>query len=337
VFAETIYSAGRAARTATRSHGNEIDAVTRSHGNEIQTRGGAPVTLPDPELAGYVEVEGGRIWWRLNGGDHRERPAVICITGGPGMSHHYMAPFLELADERPVVLYDQLDTGNSDRPGDPGNWRISRFVDEISLLRTALHFDRVVLAGNSWGSIVALESWFSDPTGISGLLLASPVVSIQRWSADADELVNELPTAMQDAIAHATKTGNFDAPEFEEATREYGRRHIIRADPIPDFVQRSFSMFGEAVYVGINGPSEFTILGVIRDYERETDLEKVTVPTLITCGEFDNARPDTCRHFASLLPSGEVAVFTGAAHFTFAEQPDAYIERFRRFLADHDI
>ena len=293
--------------------------------------------FPDPELAGHVDVEGGRIWWRLNGSDHRDRATVICITGGPGMSHHYMAPFLTLAEERPVVLYDQLDTGNADRPGDPANWHIPRFVEEIRLLRTALDLDRVVLAGNSWGTMVALESWFSDPAGIAGLVLASPVVSIQRWSADAEELVSALPVSMQEAIEHATETGVFAGPEFEEATREYGRRHIIRADPVPDFVERSFSMFGEEVYVGMNGPSEFTILGVIRDYERESDLGKVTVPTLITCGEFDSARPATCRHLASLLPTAEVAVFSGAAHFHFAEQPDAYIERTRQFLTEHGI
>ncbi|HEX9260836.1 MAG TPA: hypothetical protein VF855_14955 [Acidimicrobiales bacterium] len=175
----------------------------------------------DPEVAGYVEVQGGRIWYRANGLEHADRSAVVCITGGPGMSHHYMYPFLALADERPVVLYDQLDTGNADRPGGPTNWRIERFVDEI--------------------------------------------------------------------------------------------------------------------YLGMNGPSEFTILGEIRYYEREDDLGGVDVPTLITCGDHDNARPETCRHYASLLPKGEVLVLADAGHFTFVDRPDEYIAATRRFLADHDL
>jgi L-proline amide hydrolase len=103
----------------------------------------------DPEAAGYVGVQGGRIWYRINGRDHADRAPIVCITGGPGMSHHYMYPFLALADERPVVLYDQLDTGNADRPGDPANWRIERFVDEIVHLRASLDLDRLVLVGNS--------------------------------------------------------------------------------------------------------------------------------------------------------------------------------------------
>ncbi len=87
----------------------------------------------------------------------------------------------------------------------------------------------------------------------------------------------------------------------------------------------------------MNGPSEFAILGTIRDYEREADLAGVDVPTLVTCGEHDGARPDTCRHYASLLPRGEVVVFPGAAHFTFVDRPDDYVATLRRFLADHDL
>lgn len=294
--------------------------------------------VPDPELAGYVNVEGGRIWWRMNGIEHRDRAAaVVCITGGPGMSHHYMVPFLALADERPLVLYDQLDTGNADRPGDPANWTIARFVDEIRLLRTALDLDRVVLAGHSWGSMLALESWLAGAPGITGLVLASPAVSIRRWNTDAAELVSELPAEMQEVIARATETGVFDTPDFKEATRLFFRRHILRGDAVPDFVERSFSMFGEKLYFSMNGPSEFTVLGVIRDYEREGDLGRVTVPTMITCGEFDNARPSTCLHYASLMPNAEVAVFPGAAHFTFADRPDDYIERVRQFLTRQGI
>jgi proline-specific peptidase len=291
----------------------------------------------DPEVAGYVEVRGGRIWFRTNGSTHVDRAAVVCITGGPGMSHHYMYPFLALADERPVVLYDQLDTGNADRPGDPANWRIERFVDEIGRLIAALDLDRVVLVGNSWGTIVALEAYFAKVPGIVALVLSSPVASVRRWSADAEILIAELPEETQQVVARALESGDFDSPEFEAATREYNRRHIMTSDPVPDYVQHAFSMFGENLYVAMNGPSEFTILGEIRHYDREHDLSSVDVPTLVTCGEFDSARPDTCRHYASLLPNGEAAVFAGAAHFTFVDRPDEYIATTRRFLADHHL
>ncbi len=194
-----------------------------------------------------------------------------------------------------------------------------------------------MLAGNSWGSIVALESYLSGVEGIVGLVLSSPVVSVQRWSADAAALVAELPEEMQQVVARSVASGEFDSPQFEAATREYNRRHIMTSDPVPEYVEHAFSMFGEELYVAMNGPSEFVILGEIRDYEREADLARVDVPTLVTCGEYDNARPATCRHYASLLPQGELAVFPEAAHFTFVDRPDEYVATTRRFLTSHNL
>jgi proline iminopeptidase len=78
-------------------------------------------------------------------------------------------------------------------------------------------------------------------------------------------------------------------------------------------------------------------VGRCADYELEDQLHRITLPTLITCGEYDGARPDTCRHHASLMPDAEVAVFPGASHFTFVEQPEQDLGLTRGFLARHGL
>ena len=67
----------------------------------------------EPTKAGFVPVKGGRIWYRMNGNEHfaKGKTPLIVIHGGPGFSHHYLLPLVDLADERPVILYDQLDSG----------------------------------------------------------------------------------------------------------------------------------------------------------------------------------------------------------------------------------
>ena len=113
----------------------------------------AEAAIPDPEIAGYVAVEGGRVWYRINGIEHfaEGKMPLLVIHGGPGFSHHYLLTLTDLADERPVILYDQLDSGTSDRPGDPANWTVERFVDEVDHVRSALGLDRLVVLGSSWG------------------------------------------------------------------------------------------------------------------------------------------------------------------------------------------
>jgi proline-specific peptidase len=290
----------------------------------------------DPEIAGYVRVPGGRIWYRVNGLNHENRTPIVAITGGPGMSHHYMVPILALADERPVVLYDQLDTGNADRPNDPKNWELPRFLAEIDALRDALRLSDVVLLGHSWGAVVALDYALSKPAGLKALVLASPLVSVTRWLQDTAKLVAEMPEDLREVIADCEARGDFDNPEFNRAIREFGLRHVCRTDPRPDFVLKSFSMFGSPIYNAIWGPSEFSARGSLKTHERADRLGELSLPILFTCGEHDEATPAACREFADRIPSASLVVIDDASHFTFAERPEAYVEAIRPFLVRAD-
>lgn len=72
---------------------------------------------PQARECGYVGVDGGRIWYRVNGEPDSAKLPLLVVHGGPGMSHHYLLPFTDLANERPVILYDQLAHGVSGAPG----------------------------------------------------------------------------------------------------------------------------------------------------------------------------------------------------------------------------
>ena len=131
----------------------------------------------------------------MNGNEHFAKgiTPLIVIHGGPGFSHHYLLPLVDLADERPVILYDQLDSGRSDRPNSPVNWKVERFVSEIDALRETLELDCVFLLGNSWGVTVAAEYAISQPAGLVAVVLSSPLISTKRWIAENTEYRNQLP------------------------------------------------------------------------------------------------------------------------------------------------
>jgi proline iminopeptidase len=63
----------------------------------------------------------------------------------------------QLADERPVIFYNQLGAGNSDAPDGLSLWTNDRFVDELGRLLDALGLARVHLLGQSWGTTIAAE------------------------------------------------------------------------------------------------------------------------------------------------------------------------------------
>ena len=127
----------------------------------VPTRAEIATQLPDirikPDRELMVPVPGGRAYVRINGNLAGRRPPIILLHGGPGSAHWYFLNATAMAGDRAVILYDQLDSGRSDTPDDPANWRVARFVEELDAIQAILSVRRWHVLGASWGGTVALE------------------------------------------------------------------------------------------------------------------------------------------------------------------------------------
>jgi proline iminopeptidase len=300
-------------------------------------RSNVPITKPDGDThEGYVDVTGGRVWFRIDGADSTETPLLV-LHGGPGASHDYLEPLAALADERPVVFYDQLGCGNSDRPDDPALWTVERYVGEVGEVRQALGLDRVHLLGQSWGGALAVEYVLSrNPEGVESLILSAPLLDADRWVADQRANLAAFPDEMQKVVREAESTGDFDSPEYQDAMAAYYARHVCRTDPWPECLNRTFEKISLPVYLGMWGPSEFTCTGTLRTFSVTGRLDEVPVPVLFTCGEHDEAPPATMMYFQGLVPGSELKVFEGASHEHHLEETDAYLAAVREFMRQID-
>jgi proline iminopeptidase len=285
----------------------------------------------DPEIAGYVATPKGQVWYRLNGAG-LARPCLLGITGGPGLSHHYLLSLTSLSDQHPVLLYDQLDTGNSSRPGDKANWTIDYYVDEIESIRRELGIDALVPVGHSWGGLLAYEYALKYPSSVAALVLVSPCLSAARWTADANALVAGLPQYAQKLIRDGEATGDFEDPGYLHANEVFKARHLRRKGERPPHYLRSGELFNETLYNHINGPSEFTMLGTLRDYEGLGRIGEIEAPVLFVCGEHDEARPSTMHEFAGMMRDAIVAVIPEVAHMSMLEDEVAFTGVIRNFL-----
>jgi proline iminopeptidase len=281
---------------------------------------------------GYVDVPGGRIWYRIVGSG--KRTPLVLLHGGPGAPSYYLNPLAALADERPVIFYDQLGAGRADKPTDVTLWRVERFVEELSRLRTALRLDQVHLLGHSWGTMLAVDYMLTKPVGVRSLILASPALSISRWIEDAETLKKTLPESVQAVIAKHESVGTFDSPEYQAAMTDYYKRYLCRRDPLPDDVNKTLAELGMSVYRTMWGPSEFTATGSLRTYERAEQLKALNLPVLFTAGRYDEATPSTTAYYQSLIPGAKLKIFENSAHLTMQDQPDAYIQAVRDFLRE---
>jgi proline iminopeptidase len=296
-------------------------------------RSNVTITKTDGDThEGYVDVTGGRVWFRIDGADSTETPLLV-LHGGPGASHDYLEPLAALADERPVVFYDQLGCGNSDRPDDPALWTVERYVAEVGEVRDALGLSRVHLLGQSWGGALAVEYVLSAQSeGVESLILSAPLLDADRWVADQRANLAAFPDETQEAVRKAEATGDFDSPEYQDAMAAYYARHVCRMDPWPECLNRTFEKISLPVYLGMWGPSEFTCTGTLQEFSVTDRLAEVPVLVLFTCGEHDEAPPATMAYYQSLVPGSELTVFKGASHEHHLEETEAYLAAVREFM-----
>jgi proline-specific peptidase len=285
---------------------------------------------------GRIEVPGGSVWYeRLGRGD---ATPLLTLHGGPGAAHYYLRPFLSrMAEHRPVIAFDQLGCGASDKPDDPSLWTLDRAVAELDTVRAALGLEHCHLFGQSWGGWLAIEYLSRGRDGIAGLILASTSASIPQFTSEAALLIEGLPEPHRSALKELGARGAYHDPAYLAAVDVFYRRHLCRLPEWPEDMQRTADELEDnQSYLTLNGPTEFDVIGSLRTWDRSADLGRIGSPTLVTCGAYDEITPVCSRTIADGVPDARMVVFEESAHCAHLEQPDLYAETAEAFLAAVD-
>ena len=280
---------------------------------------------------GYIDVPGGRVWYTTVNGESSGTP-LLCLHGGPGYTHYYLEPLEMLATSRPVIFYDQLGCGNSDRPGDPALWTVDRFVEELAVVREALNLRNLHLFGSSWGGMLAMQYVLDRKPGLESLILCGSPASMPRWARDCAELLALQPAEIRATISEHEENGFTACPEYQAAMLGFYREHVCRMDPWPAGLERSFAEAGNDVYHTMNGPTEFTVTGTLKSWDVMDRLGEITVPTLLIGGRFDECRPDHLADMHHRIPGSRLEIIENASHLCFAEQPAVFAKIVNSFF-----
>lgn len=297
---------------------------------------------PDQELR--VEVEGGEVWVRVNGDLEADAEPAIFIHGGPGGTHTGFGGLISLADERAVILYDQLGSGMSDRPDNPENWRVERFVGELEAIRQALGVERWHVVGHSWGAALALEYAAAYPDHTASAVLGGTFISTPHWIMGTNLLIRELPDNVRDTII-ACEAGRAPAgTNCRAAEAAFYREFNGRPDrPRPSAAALNYYRqyggrgFNALIYNEMWGPSEFSARGSLIGYDGTPLLAQVDGSrVLFMIGQYDEVPIDSVQNFVRLTPGSEFAVVPGGSHSFPSERPAETEAILRAWLARKD-
>ena len=283
---------------------------------------------------GYVEVTGGKIWYKVIGSGPG-KPLMVMHGGPGGRSCGSISAYEVLANDRPIIFFDQLESGMSDHPNDTSLWKPIYFAQQVEALRKELNLNDFHLLGSSWGGSVAIEYLATQNTdAVASVIFAAPLISTTQWMKDAKVLISKLSPAVQDSINKYETLRNYTAPAYLAATDTFYSNFMSRKKGLPpatgcDGVPKS----NKAIYEHMWGTTEFSATGTLKTFDRMNDLHNITKPTLFIGGEFDEVLPETLYYYQTLVPGSKVAIVPNAGHAKTRDNPEDYMRMLGTFLS----
>ena len=217
---------------------------------------------------GYIDVPGGKVWYRAVGDDAEATP-LLCLHGGPA---------------------SPTTTSSRSKP-----WRTG--AGSSSTTSSA--------AGARIGRATSCGTW----TGSSRSSRRSVRPSIS--------------TACTCSAAPGA-AGFTGCPEYQAAILGFYRKHVCRLDPWPPGLERSFAEAGYDVYNTMNGPSEFTVTGTLKNWDIMDRLPEIGVRTLLVGGRYDECTPSHLEEMHRRIAGSQLVIIEDASHLCFAEQPEEF-------------
>ena len=270
---------------------------------------------------GHVAFRGYRTGYRVVGDRNSGAVPLLALHGGPGSTHNYFEPLERLADTRPVVVYDQIGCGKSDRPTDI-DWSVEVFREEVDAVRDQLELDRIHLLGTSWGGMLALEHVLAGATGIVSLIPSSTLADIDEWAHEQRRLLREMglePVSAED-------------PDHERIERLYFDHHFYRGPKPRPEIDRMYAERNLDVYHAMQGPDEWTVTGALRGWDVRDRLGEVDVATLVIRGRYDMSTEKIAATLVNGIRDAREVVLENSSHTPVLEETEAYLAAIDGFM-----
>lgn len=309
----------------------ETSHYFKKSNEKIQTGGIQiiPITTPQGTF---------NVWTKRIGNNPKIK--VLLLNGGPGCTHEYFECFESFlpAEGIEFIYYDQLGCGNSDNPNDVKLWDLSRYVEEVELVRQALHLDKdnFYLLGHSWGGILAMEYALKYQNNMKGLIISNMMSDAVAYGKYANDVLSkQMDSEVLKQIRDIEAKKDFSDPKYMELLMpNFYAKHICRI-PInewPEPINRSFAKMNQSLYVTMQGPSEFGISGKLEKWNRMPDLKNITIPTLVIGAQYDTMDPKHMEEMSKLVQKGAYLFCPNGSHMALYDDQNTYFTGLISFL-----
>lgn len=293
----------------------------------------------------YATINGTRIFFDVEGMGYvpdgpimRQKPVCFILHGGPGGDHTAYKPKLSaLADSMQLVYIDNRGSGLTEK-GPQSTYTLENNVADIEELRKHLGVNKIVILGQSYGGMTALEYAKKYPENLDGLLLVTTSPSYQLFSEGAKHFVARNGTRKQQEMVEVLFDKGFETDEeLAQFYNVMGSMYSYTYNPKTatedqkrnrEHAQARSTRSREALNEGFQR--------FLKEYDVVNDLPSIKVPTLIIGGRHDWITPvEDSILMADKIPNNTLVIFENSSHSVLTDAYELFISTVSKFVNKH--
>ncbi|MFT3796148.1 proline iminopeptidase-family hydrolase [Flavobacterium sp.] len=306
-------------------------AYFKTDSSQVQT--GGVKMIPVTTASGKHKV-----WTKRIGNNPKIK--VLLLAGGPGIPHDYFEAFENFFPSEGIEFYyyDELGSGNSDKPTDTTRYNINSAVEEVEQVRKALHLDKdnFYLYGHSWGGLLAMEYAVKYQDHLKALMVSNMSSSGKEFNRYVRQvLAKQIPAADMQRINQLSENNNYGNPEYMQLVMKHFYARFVCRIPIenwPEPLTRALSKTNQPYYNKLQGPSEFGLLGSLKDWDISGALNLINVPTLMIGAKYDEMDPEHLKWMSTQVKNGQFLYCANGSHLSIYDDQQFYMKGVIRFI-----
>jgi pimeloyl-ACP methyl ester carboxylesterase len=248
-----------------------------------------------------------------------EKPTFVLLHGSLFNAFTWNQVMNFFAERGRVIAYDQIPYGLSEKlvAGDwtEGNpYSSDATIDQLFSLLDALDVGNVVLVGNSYGGVIAVQAALARPERVEALILVDAAVYVRE----------EMPAWLMD-LPQMRRLGPLFARQLGQ-NEAFLRKTYLNPDQISD---ERIALTGIHTQVA---DWDLALWEYLRTWSGDipalaAQLGEIQQPALVVSGEGDTVVPVAdSQRLDSVLPSSDLVILPSCGHVPQEECPEAFTE-----------
>jgi pimeloyl-ACP methyl ester carboxylesterase len=245
-------------------------------------------------------------------------PPLVLLHGLGNNSKSWIHQLESLKKDYTVIAWDAPGYGQSSDPEKELN-DFSEFANYLKKFLDQLGLEKIFLLGHSMGSAIAIDFSIRFPEMVEKLIIAAPT----RGSAGLTAKEN---IGKRDARHHLIE--NTPAEEIARL-RTPALLSPSTADSVREYAEKVMSE------VRLSGYK--SVANSLYNLNQMDDYAKVSMPTLVICGEEDRATPvSESEIIVQHIKDSSLKVISGTGHLCYQEKPDLFNQNVLSFLKEEE-